>query len=163
MYTLSNLLDWRVTSCTAAEQVIVTKDLVKTQGRTFDLFKVSWSYWKFFQTHLPLSRTLVVRQTLCKLVLEVRMAISTSMSFSLTWKMMTSILFATSNCAWRRKTASSGTTMHVMPTTQENHNCTETKVSKGILKIKITLSAYSTSLYRRCLVFSLFCTLTFSI
>ena len=38
--TLSSLLDWRVTSCTAAEQVIVTEDDVTTDGRTFDLIKV---------------------------------------------------------------------------------------------------------------------------
>ena len=40
-YTLSSLLDWRVTSCTAAEQVTVIKDVIKAEGRTFDLFKVS--------------------------------------------------------------------------------------------------------------------------
>ena len=38
--TLSSLLDWRVTSCTAAEQVIVTDDDVTTEGRTFELIKV---------------------------------------------------------------------------------------------------------------------------
>ena len=37
---LSSLLDWRVTSCTAAEEVTVTDDDITTGGRTFDLIKV---------------------------------------------------------------------------------------------------------------------------
>ena len=38
--TLSNLLDWRIVSCTAAEQVIVTDDDITTVGSTLDLIKV---------------------------------------------------------------------------------------------------------------------------
>ena len=40
--TLSSLIDWRITGCTAAEQVVVTDDTITTEGRTFDLIKVSW-------------------------------------------------------------------------------------------------------------------------
>ena len=39
--TLSNLLDWRITNCRAAEQVTVTDDGITTDGRTFDLIRVS--------------------------------------------------------------------------------------------------------------------------
>ena len=38
--TLSSLLEWRIVSCTAAEQVIVTDDDITTVGSTLDLIKV---------------------------------------------------------------------------------------------------------------------------
>ena len=41
---LSSLLDWRITGCTAAEQVTVTDDDITTSGRTFDLIKVSQNF-----------------------------------------------------------------------------------------------------------------------